>query len=1184
MADYTAFVQDVLKPTQWRVAPEPLPLTSEEGQGYYLGKKNTNDKYELDFYYFRLDSSVVKRRVGLRKLVQTYLRLTDAALVVFDDGNRWRLSFICDLKDETTAPKRFTFVFGDSQCGYHTPVSRFAMLQRSEVTFETLRDAFSVEALTKEFYEKLYNWYLWAIDPKTGVTFPNKIETDKDDRENINRKMIRLITRMLFVWFIKQKNLVPNNLFDIDYLKTILRDFNPQSCDQGVYYNAILQNLFFATLNQEIPDRAFSRGAFQGKSASFTIKNLYRDSEHRSWFVFPEAEKERKVMELFQSVPYLNGGLFDCLDKYALDETGDKLIPLTYYDGFSSRDSKSPNGNLKYRAFIPNNLFFADEHEETIMSEGGRQVLKVEGLLNIFSQYNFTVEENTPNDTEVSLDPELLGRVFENLLAAYNPETHESARKSTGSFYTPRDIVDYMVDEAIKSYLLEQCHYNANVVDSLLREHQPQIDTEVAQHLCQDLLAMKILDPACGSGAFPMGFLLRLVDLIEKLTPVEQFNKYNTKLEIIQNCIYGIDIQPIAMLICKLRFFISLICDSEINVNSENFGIMPLPSLETKFVAANSLLSAKVKQYNDDWTQDEHLQKLKQELLKLRIGVIDIRKHKDKLDNLRKDKQKCDEIEQYIIAQSSQPNKEKILRLQRNLEALEKQLQLYKSECWVEETVAQTSLFETGEPSIFRRDINKEKRENILSQIKTCKKEITDEQNKSIPTGFEAAVQQVTTEWNPYDQNKVAEFFDSEWMFGITEGFDVVIGNPPYIQLHNNNGELGNLYKDCGFQTLASTGDIYCLFYERGQQLLKQGGHLCYITSNKWMRAGYGEKLRGFLATNTNPELLIDFSGVKIFESATVDTNILLFSKAQNQQKTICAVTNKQNKDSVHNLSVFVQQQHPVCSFTTSDSWVILSPIEQSIKQKIEAVGTPLKDWDIQINYGIKTGYNDAFIINTEKRDEILANCQTEDERTRTAELIRPILRGRDIKRYGYNWANLWLINTHNGIRGKLERVHIEDYPAIKAHLDQYWDRISKRADKGDTPYNLRNCAYLEDFSKPKVIYPETTQGAYFVYDKDGNYIDKTCFMLLSKDARYIQQTLSSSLFEFAYKRIFASVELGEHGYQYNKHALIKLPIHKVNDDIKKHLQDASFNDYIYFLYNINEVEKKYIEDYIEKQ
>ena len=172
--------------------------------------------------------------------------------------------------------------------------------------------------------------------------------------------------------------------------------------------------------------------------------------------------------------------------------------------------------------------------------------------------------------------------------------------------------------------------------------------------------------------------------------------------------------------------------------------------------------------------------------------------------------------------------------------------------------------------------------------------------------------------------------------------------------------------------------------------------------------------------------------------------------------------------------SVFVQHSGAVCDFSSSDSWVILSPIEQSIKRKIEAVGTPLKDWDIQINYGIKTGYNDAFIIDTEKREAILANCQTEEERKRTAELIRPILRGRDIRRYGYKWAELWIINIHNGIKGKLPRIKIEDYPAIKAHLDLYWDKISKRTDKGDTPYNLRNCAYMEDFMRPKIIWKRT--------------------------------------------------------------------------------------------------------------
>lgn len=272
-----------------------------------------------------------------------------------------------------------------------------------------------------------------------------------------------------------------------------------------------------------------------------------------------------------------------------------------------------------------------------------------------------------------------------------------------------------------------------------------------------------------------------------------------------------------------------------------------------------------------------------------------------------------------------------------------------------------------------------------------------------------------------------------------------------------------------------------------------------------------------------------------------------------------------------------MRQHHSVCSFTSSDSWVILSEIEQSIKRKIEAVGTPLKDWDIQINYGIKTGYNDAFIITTEKRDEILSNCADDEERKRTAELIRPILRGRDIKSYGYDWAGLWLINTHNGVKGVMPRIKIEDYPAVKRHLDQYWDKIKKRADQGDTPYNLRNCAYVDDFSRPKLIYPETTQGAYFAFDEDKFYIDKTCFMLISDDSEYLQLTLSSKLFAYSYKNIFSSIELGENGYQYNKHALAKVPIRlpEVGIELRK---NEDVDAQIYELYRLDEEEISFIE------
>ena len=292
-------------------------------------------------------------------------------------------------------------------------------------------------------------------------------------------------------------------------------------------------------------------------------------------------------------------------------------------------------------------------------------------------------------------------------------------------------------------------------------------------------------------------------------------------------------------------------------------------------------------------------------------------------------------------------------------------------------------------------------------------------------------------------------------------------------------------------------------------------------------------------------------------------------------------------------MSVFVQQSGAVCEFANSDSWVILSPIEQSIKRKIESVGTPLKDWDINIYRGVLTGYNEAFIISTEKREEILANCQSEDERERTAELIRPILRGRDIKRYGYNWANLWLINTHNGIRGKLERIHIEDYPAVKAHLDQYWDRISKRADKGDTPYNLRNCAYLEDFSKPKIIYPNMTKYMPFVYDEANFLTNQKCFIITGQNMAYLNAFLNSSLFKYCFRDSFPELQGGTR--ELSKIFFDKIPVKLVSleqNEIFRKIVNSVQSDYtieqtkyidtlLFDLYNLTTEERKVI-GYVE--
>ena len=299
-------------------------------------------------------------------------------------------------------------------------------------------------------------------------------------------------------------------------------------------------------------------------------------------------------------------------------------------------------------------------------------------------------------------------------------------------------------------------------------------------------------------------------------------------------------------------------------------------------------------------------------------------------------------------------------------------------------------------------------------------------------------------------------------------------------------------------------------------------------------------------------------------------------------------------------MSVFVQQQHSINDFSSADSWVILSEIELSIKRKIEAVGTPLKDWDIQIYRGVLTGYNEAFIISTEKRDKILANCQNEEERAKTAELIRPILRGRDIKRYGYDWAGLWLINTHNGVKGVKPRIDINDYPAVKQHLDKYWDKISKRADKGDTPYNLRNCAYVDDFNQPKIIYIEiqtdNPNDGYpfpcFSFDENNSVILNTGYIMCSKsvDCRYVLGLLNSSVGKFISK-LYVS-QLQERQFRMLAQYVSKFPLPNFNQHIKEAIINLvqqrletgndeiehSIDDYICSLFEFSQEEIKVIQ------
>ncbi len=992
-------------------------------------------------------------RVTLSKEIFSFLRNNAwynclVAFVPNNDRSVYRLSFIKQtpklidnkLDWDHSNPKRYSFLLG---VGQHVKTPQ-TYLGKRVFNITELEECFSVETLTKEFYSELYNWYLWASSPDVNIHYPNNACDPDDDRDYLSEHLIRLITRLMFVWFIKQKNFIPKELFDVNDLQNnILLDFDPDSYKQGNYYNAILQNLFFASLNKKITERKFASGARE-----YGIKTLFRDNDGKkasnTWFKMSHDQ----ILKLFEPVPFLNGGLFECLDKPKECESDeacdDKNVKILYFDGFS-RDDMS-----KKRAFIPNAIFFAPEHEVILPQETKSKM--VSGIINIFQKYNFTVEENTPNDVDVALDPELLGKVFENLLAAYNPETGESARKSSGSFYTPREIVDYMVDKSINAYL-----------DTKLTKDYS------FEELKQALFDIKIIDPACGSGAFPMGILNNIFNRLRDVDPT--LDPYKTKLQLIENCIYGVDIQPIAVQISKLRFFISLICEQkEQNTDpNTNYGIEQLPNLETKFVAANTLIKVK------------------------RSKVLSF------------DDAKIEEVRNRI----------------NNIRRLH-----FHAKTWKEKKEY--------------RERDTDLRKELLSLLK----------NNGLDTPELRKQAESIAKWDPYNQNNAADFFDNEWMFGMDEGFDIVIGNPPYVQmqkfrLSDEEKKAGKLdmqqkYQQQDYESYASMGDLYQLFYERGMDLLKKDGFLCYITSNKWLRSGYGETTRKLFSTKYTPKLLLDLGG-QVFKSATVDTNILLEQKiaSKNKAKTLCWT--KPKDVDPENMSVLVDQQGQYMQFD-SEPWVILSPIEQSIKEKIEKYGTPLKDWNISINYGIKTGCNEAFIISEEKKNELIAKDP------KSAEIIRPILRGKDIKRGGFDFANLYLIVTHNGY-DKVPRVNINAYPAIKEWLDKGgiayngkpykgYETIAARADQGDTPYNLRSCVYMDDFNKPKLCWTPVNSEYRFAVIDAGIYVNNGIFMITGEHLDILCSILNSNLFIYYFNLLLST------GYQYgSKDVFENLPV-----------------------------------------
>ena len=898
-----------------------------------------------------------------------------------------------------------------------------------------------IKELNKKFFIELTNWYFWAMDI---VQFPDDIEKKKEKRNATN--LIRLITRIIFIWFIKEKKLVPANLFRIDFLNKTIKDFTKDKKSAN-YYPAILQNLFFGTLNQEINKREFVENHKGFVKKDQGVRNIYRFPE--KFFI-----NENEIKKLFKDIPFLNGGLFDCLDK-----TNEETQKDTFVDGFTRRADKQTN--------VPDFLFFDKKHVIDLNAIYGTKNKKheVQGLVNLLESYKFTVAENTPLEEEIALDPELLGKVFENLLASYNPETQTTARKQTGSFYTPREIVNYMVDESLLEYLKQKYNeidtYTVPENEKRLRdllsysENAVQFDESETQQLIEAINNCKILDPACGSGAFPMGVLHKLVHILTKLDPdnskwkaqqkekvigeqikelekdkkailclsdkavrekaekaVEErlkeidsifesennFDDYSRKLFLIESCIYGIDIQPIAVQISKLRFFISLIIDQNMHKGEINFGIRSLPNLETKFVAANTLIGLEIPT-NDLFSENDPIKPLQDELKKIRHKYFSASSRKEKLQFQIRDKQLRKAMSETIKTLLVKKNDDVIIQILADIEIAQLVLRKFEKEPEQVEIIETINLF--GEKE--HKKINK-KQERIKSQndiIRLLENKLKINQNAFNKDTVLQVAENIAS-FDPYDQNDFAKWFEPEWMFGreLDDGFDIIIGNPPYLNFRDiKSKKLKELYFKL-FRTIEYQSDLFVCFIEKAFKLLRlNSGCLAYIIPNSITNNLNNSKIRKFILSESSISSIVD-TPLGVFESATVDTVIMCTNLSKIKQDINCSqIINNQIR-----LVQKKKQQEFENNLNYNFDFLISEEVIRILK-KIEEETTTL-DLICDSSSGIKeyeTGKG------TPPQKEIDRENKIFNSKIKISTDYWPHLTGSEIDNYVVKWSNSFL-------------------------------------------------------------------------------------------------------------------------------------------------------------------------------
>ncbi|EAJ0040782.1 class I SAM-dependent DNA methyltransferase [Campylobacter jejuni] len=892
-------------------------------------------------------------------------------------------------------------------------------------------------------------------------------------------------------------------------------------------------------------------------------------------------EKSTRKKSEFAYLPYLNSSLFE---KQNIENTLEisslsNDLKLFYYKNTVLKDDKCKAkkgqvGLLEYLfEFLDSFDFGSDDEQSEILSQ--KELISSSVLGNVFEKLNGYKE---------------------------------------GSFYTPSFITSYMCKESITKVVLDKfnAQFDLDVKDiSELRRSLRKEDKKAQKEL---LNSIKICDPAVGSGHFLVSALNVMLSIYDELnlfdeefylevqndeilitgrkgefieykrpsTPKDkthliQQELFHTKKDIIENNLFGVDINPNSCEITKLRLWIELLKHSFYqSFDDENYhDLKTLPNIDINIKCGNSLVS-----YFETGKSLSHYPNIKERMGKYKRIVKDYKEgfYTDKNLIAKEIKNLQESFKNFCLKDKF--NKE-IKQLTNGANEYSKKYGDFLADEHHDEKFKSFFSKNMFEFSFDEKVATKE--------FANLKKEYDNIFNLESNHPFE---------W----RFEFPEILDDDGNF---KGFDLIIGNPPYIRQEELKELKPHLAKN--YKVYKGTSDIYTYFYELGFNVLKENGILSFITSNKYTRAGYGEALREFLLKNVKVLEYTDLNGIKVFDSATVDTSILCFEKSKSKDNKFkyLALSNEILKTCAYDIGLYKDYAEFSQNSLSKESFTFSDENTSALKAKIERIGTPLKEWQgLNIYRGILTGYNEAFIITTEKRNEILANCKDEAEKERTAKLIRKMLRGRDIKRYSYEWAGLWVINTHNGYKNqngeKVEAINIKHYPSLKKHFDEFYPQLEKRADKGLTPYNLRNCAYIEEFEKEKIVWAEMTKEACFVYDNSNFFTNQTCYFFTHCDYKYLLAILNSRL--IVYYMQYISSHLGQGAFRWIRQYIEKLPIPKINsknekladelinlvDEILKAKEqdknantqelENKINSLVYKLYNLTEEEIKIIE------